>query len=76
MLAQCYRVLGEMKEAEALLKQIISLYPVYADPYFELAAIYYYQNNIPLEHEMIKKGLSLNPRKSLAYFENLHQLKR
>jgi protein O-mannosyl-transferase len=66
-LGQCYRLLGELREAEALLKQIILHNPDYADPYFELAGVYYFQNNIILEQKMLEKGLALNPKKSVKY---------
>ncbi len=66
-LGQCYRRLGELQEAEALLKQIIDHNPRYADPYFELAVIYYFQNNSRLEREMLARGLALNPKKSMMY---------
>ena len=67
-LAQCYRGLGQLTDAQALLKQIIEHNPEYADPYFESAVIYYLQHNVPLEEEMLGKGLALNPKKSMMYF--------
>ena len=73
-LGQCYRQLGELQEAQALLKQVIDHNPDYADPYFELAAIYYFQNNSRLEQEMLEKGLALNPKKSMMYIRQLRQL--
>ena len=70
-LGQCYRQLGELQEARALLKQIIVHNPDYADPYFELAVIYYLQNDSRLEREMLEKGLALNPRKAMMYIREL-----
>ena len=62
-LGQCYRQLGELQKAQALFKQIIVHNPGYADPYFELAGIYHFQDNPRLEREMLAKGLVLKPKK-------------
>lgn len=76
MLGQCYRGLGELHKAEALLKLIILHNPNYADPYFELAAIYNIGHNDILEREMLEKGLAINPNKSNLYSGRIHQLQR
>ena len=64
-LGQCCRQLGELREAQALLKQVILHNPYYADPYFELAVIYYSQNDVRSGQEMLEKGRALNQKKSI-----------
>jgi tetratricopeptide (TPR) repeat protein len=78
-LALCYRQLGEVESAEALLKQIILLNPNYADPMFCLGEIYYNQKKYGQARGMLEKALMLNPNRSggrmllMKVYLNLHK---
>jgi hypothetical protein len=75
-LAQCYIALGQLQDAEVLLKQIISYNPDYADPYFGLAVVYHFQHKTLLEQDMLQKGRALNPKNPMIYTNKFHQLMR
>ena len=69
-LAKCYLGIGEYKAAEALLKQIISYYPDYADSVFCLGIVYYFQKHYQKSQQLLEKSVALNP-KLLSEYELL-----